>query len=129
LILFTSIYLKSIGLPAVVMIANRTILAAVFTIAIASSLIAVSSLVGSAHALAAKKSEYGTAPTVALTRDKPYLAKSQKAHANQPPSLALGSPDAVSVKELKSLSKCQSGAAADGGLTLAEIKSCYHKVF
>jgi hypothetical protein len=45
------------------MVTNRTIMAALFTIAIASSFIAVSGLISSAHAIAAKKqTEYGTAP-------------------------------------------------------------------
>ena len=113
-----------------VMITNRTIMATMCTIAIASSLIAVSSLIGSAFA-AKKQSqiEYGTAPSVAVARDKPNNSfKSQNANANQPPSLALGNGDSVSPNQLKSLSKCQSSAAADGGLTLEEIKNCYHKV-
>ena len=31
----------------------------------------------------------------------------------------------VPAKDLKSLSKCESGAAADGDLTLPELKHCY----
>jgi hypothetical protein len=68
-----------LGLPLSVMVTNRTIMAALFTIAIASSLIAVSGLIGSAHAIAAKKqTEYGTAPQISLAKDKPSTTKPQK---------------------------------------------------
>jgi hypothetical protein len=35
----------------------------------------------------------------------------------------------LSQSDLKSLSKCQSGAAADGDLTLPELKHCYTQAF
>lgn len=124
--------LKTQGLPLMVMVTNRTIMAAMFTIAIASSLVAISGLISSAHAFAAKKQiEHGTAPLVALTKDRPIPTKSQNANTNaqKTPSLALGSPDAVSEKQVKSLSKCENTAAVDGDLTPADVKACYHKVF
>src|SRR3569833_397387 len=60
-----------------VMFTNRTIMVALFTIAIASSLIAVSGFVGSAYAATKKEkvkenneNEYGTVPTLSLGKDK-----------------------------------------------------------
>src|SRR5215212_12274409 len=106
-----------------VMSINRTIMAATFTIAIASSLVALSSLISSAYAVTTKKqTEYGTAPQVALAKDKPVSTKSQNANANaqKTPILTLGSPDAVSEKQVKSLSKCENTAAVDGDLTPAD---------
>jgi hypothetical protein len=44
--------------------------------------------------------------------------------------LTLGNPDAVSEKQIKSLSRCENtAAAADSDLTLANVKACYNKVF
>jgi hypothetical protein len=40
-----------------------------------------------------------------------------------------GHTSGISAKDLKSLSKCESGAAADGDLTQAEVTDCYSKVF
>jgi len=130
-----------------VMFTNRTIMVALVTIAIASSLIAVSGFVGSAYAAKkiakedvknSNKNEYGTVPTVSLGTDKkgsdslPAVLrhddqKSKSTNADGPS--ATGGSTGVSAKVLKSLSKCQSGAAADGDLTLAEVKDCYSQVF
>ena len=125
---------------------------ALFTIAIASSLIAVSGFVGSAYAAKKKDNamksesndnEYGTVPTVSLNKDKkgsdktadslPAVLRSDdpksKSTKADGPSAATGDTTGISAKDLKSLSKCQSGAAADGDLTLAEVKDCYSQVF
>jgi hypothetical protein len=114
-----------------IMVTNRTIMAAMFTIAIATSLVAVGGLIGSAHAIAPKKQiEYGTAPSVPLAKDKPVSStKSQDTNAHRTQSLALGNPDAVSEKQLKSLSKCENTAAVNGHLALTDVIACYHKVF
>jgi hypothetical protein len=112
------------------MVTSRTVLAAMFTIAIATSLVAVSILMSSAHAIAAKKqTEYGTAPQVALAKDKPISTKAQNTNAHKTQSLTLGNPDAVSEKQIKSLSKCENAAAVDGHLALTDVTACYHKVF
>jgi hypothetical protein len=110
---------------------RKTIMAAMFTIAIATSLVAVSGgLIGSAHAIAAKKqTEYGTAPQVSLAKDKPSSTKPQKTNSYETQGSALGSPDAVSEKQIKSLSRCENAAATDSDLTLADVKACYNKVF
>src|ERR687885_1908071 len=110
-----------------VMVTNRKIMVAIFTIAIASSLVAVSGLISSAHAFAAKKQiEYGTAPPVGLAKeDTPVSStKSQNVNAQKILSLILGSPHTVSEKQVKSL-KCEKAAAADGDLTVTEAKDCY----
>ena len=115
-----------------VMVTNRKIMVAIFTIAIASSLVAVSGLISSAHAFAAKKQiEYGTAPPVGLAKeDTPVSStKSQNVNAQKILSLILGSPHTVSEKQVKSLSKCEKAAAADGDLTVTEAKDCYGQVF
>jgi hypothetical protein len=112
------------------MVTKRTIMAALFTAAIASSLIALSGLISFAHAIAAKKqTEYGTAPQVSLAKDKPSSTKPQNTNAHRTQSLALGNPDAVSEKQIKSLSKCENTAAVDGDLTPADVKACYNRVF
>ena len=113
------------------MVTNRTIMAAMFTIAIALSLVAVSGLISSVHAIAAKKQiEYSIAPQVSLTKDKPVSStKSQNTNSHRTQSLALGNPDAVSEKQIKGLSKCESTAAVDGHLALTDVTACYHKVF
>ena len=122
---------------------TKKIMMALFAIVIASSLILVSGLVGSAFAAKKKVKQddaYGTVPTISTDKDKSSLPavlrednksnspKSQSANAGDS-SGASGDTNGVSTKDLKSLSKCQSGAAADGDLTLAEVKSCYSQVF
>jgi hypothetical protein len=111
------------------MFTNRT-MPALFTIAIASSLIVVSGgFVGSA--LAKKGSDTSSTdedksslPTV-LGDDSPK-SKSTNADDSSGPT---GDTSGISAKDLKSLSKCQSGAAADGDLTQAEVTDCYSQVF
>jgi hypothetical protein len=123
---------------------TKKITMALFAIVIASSLIVVSGgLVGSAFAAKKKVKQddaYGTVPTISTDKDKSSLPavlrednksnspKSQSANAGDS-SGASGDTNSVSAKDLKSLSKCQSGAAADGDLTLAEVKGCYSQVF
>jgi hypothetical protein len=63
-----------------------------------------------------------------LAKDKPVSTKSQNTNAQKTPSLVLRSPDAVSGKQLKSLSKCENPVAV-GDITPADVKACYHKVF
>ena len=55
------------------MVTNRTLMAAMFTFTIATSLVAVSGMIGSGSAFAAKKqTEYGTAPQASLDKDNQY---------------------------------------------------------
>ena len=129
------------------MFSNRT-MAALFTIAIATSLVVVSGgggiVVVSAFAKKAKQDESGTVPTVSssLGKDTSSMAavlrpdssrsdahKTPSADAGDSSSGTTGDTNGVSAKDLKSLSKCQAVAAADGDLTLSELKDCYTKAF
>ena len=125
------------------MFTNRTIMAALFTIAIATSLVVVSGgFVGSAFAAKKVKTQdddaYGTVPAVALGKDKsspPAVLreddspKSKSTNDAGDSSRSTGDTSGISAKDLKSLSKCQSDAAADGDLTQAEVRDCYRQVF
>ncbi|MFL6321237.1 MAG: hypothetical protein ACJ72Q_12250 [Nitrososphaeraceae archaeon] len=104
--------------------------AALFAIAIASSLIVASSFVG--FAFAAKKEGSATYPKNTITNsDGEDRSSSQKSAASSAGDISGATADTngLSTKELKKLSKCQSGSAADGDLTLAEVKDCYSQVF
>src|SRR5919205_251815 len=108
-----------------VMFTNR-IMAALFTIAIATSLIVVSGgLVG--FALAKKEKQNGSDMV-------PTVSSSSKDSSTTPVVLgddstkSAGDTSGVSGKNLRSLSKCQSTAAEDGDLTQAEVTDCYHQV-
>jgi hypothetical protein len=124
---------------------NNTIMAALFTIAIASSLIAVSGFVGFAYA-AKREANSGTVPTLSISKedkkkdnqsDLPAVLRPEsKSDPQKTPSAyagdssgSAGDTNGVSAKALKGLSKCQSHSAADGDLTLAEVKDCYSKEF
>lgn len=124
---------------------NKTIMAAVFTIAIASSLIAVSGFVGFAYA-AKKEANSGTVPTLSMSKedkkkdnqsDLPAVLRPEsKSDPQKTPSAyagdssgSAGDTNGVSAKALKGLSKCQTHSAADGDLTLSEVKDCYSKEF
>jgi len=112
-----------------VMFTKRTT-AALFAIAIASSLIVASSFVG--FAFAAKKEGSATYPKNTITNsDGEYKSSPRKSAASSAgdTSGATADTNGLSTKELKKLSKCQSGSAADGDLTLAEVKDCYSQAF
>ena len=123
---------------------SKTIMAALFTIAIASSLVAVSGFVGFAYAAKKEANNSGTVPTVSLSKedkkkdnqsDLPAVLRPEsKSDPQKTPSAgdssgSTGDSSGVSAKALKGLSKCQSHAAADGDLTLAEVKDCYSQTF
>jgi hypothetical protein len=144
-ILLISVFLKNLALLSKMMFHNKTIMAALFTIAIASSLIAVSGFVGFAYA-AKKEANSGTVPTLSISKedkkkdnqsDLPAVLRPEsKSDPQKTPSAyagdSSGSADdtnGVSAKALKGLSQCQSHSAADGDLTLAEVKDCYSKEF
>jgi hypothetical protein len=141
------------------MFTNRT-MAALFTIAVASSSLLVSSgLVGSVFAVMEKVTTYSMVPIISVGQHKSSSSMPQSANdvgggdssdntypavlrkdESSLPMLQSANPDsdsdwttadtnAVPAKYLKSLSKCQSGAAADGDLTAAEVMDCYHQVF
>ena len=113
------------------MLNNRTTKAALFAIAIASSLIVASGgIIGSAFAAKkpSQKSDEGTYTTLSDGKDGVSGPRSNTANL---PNSGVSHQDSnsngnsVSKSDLNSLSKCQSGAAADGDLTLSELKHCY----
>jgi hypothetical protein len=122
------------------MFSNRTITAALFTIAIATSLIVVSyGLVGSVLAKKEKQDDGSnmvptvssssgkdtSSPPVVLGEDSTKLNGANADDSSGNP----GDTSGISGKDLKTLSKCQSGAADDGDLTQAEVTDCYHQAF
>lgn len=118
-----------------VMLNNRTIMAALFTIAIASSLLVASGgMIGSAFA-AKKNSQKSDDGTYTTSSDgKNNVSGPRSNTANLPNSRASSqdtnsNTNGVSQSDLKSLSNCQSVAAADGDLTLPELKDCYAQAF
>jgi hypothetical protein len=113
------------------MLSNRT-KAALFAIVIASSLLVVSSggLVGTVFAKKAKSTDSAaedgaSLPAVLRPDGKSDLQKTPSADAGGP----TGDTSSISPKDLKSLSNCESDAAADGDLTQAEVTDCYLQVF
>jgi hypothetical protein len=128
--LFTIIFLKEYSVIIDGNMFTKRTMAALFTIAIASSLIVVSGgFVGSAFA----KKASGTSSTdedksslPAVLRDDSSKSRSTNADDS---SGSTGDISGSSAKDLKSLSKCQSGAAEDGDLTQAEVTDCYSQVF
>jgi hypothetical protein len=129
-------------LSAVVMFTKRTT-AALFAIAIASSLIVASGFVGSAFAAKkSQRSEDDTYNTMSDGKDKisgprpnvDNLGVSGLSPQDNSPSSAKDSSGAqdssgIPSSDLKKLSKCESGAAEDGDLTQSEVTDCYSQVF
>jgi|ERR687885_3011266 hypothetical protein len=119
------------------MLSNRTN-AALFAIAIASSLLVVSSggLVGTVFAKKAKSAvstaeDDASLPAV-LRPDSSNSDPQKTPSADTGDSLSGstgGDTSSISPKDLKSLSNCESDAAADGDLTQAEVTDCYLQVF
>ena len=116
------------------MLSNRT-KAALFAIAIASSLLVVSSggLVGTVFAKKAKSTDSvaeddASLPAVLRPDSKSDPQKTPSADAGDS-SGTTADTNGISPKDLKGLSKCESDAAADGDLTQAEVTDCYSQVF
>jgi hypothetical protein len=102
--------------------------ATLLAIVITSSLIVVSGsgIVGSAFAAKkeSQKSDYDAYKTLYASQDKSDSPKSQRVNAGDS-SGPIGDTSGLSAKELK---KCQSGAAADGDLTIGKVKDCYSQL-
>ena len=120
------------------MFSNRSMMAALLTIAIASSLIAMSGFAGSAFA--AKKGR-GEGDSVTNTMSNFDGNKDNPSTTSSDSSLYTGDPSkttdnitpsssgtgGVSISDLKTSSKCVSGAAlGDGRLTLADLIIMFH---
>jgi hypothetical protein len=111
------------------MFSNITV-AALFTIAIASSLIAMSSFAGSAHAVKKAVNNTTTNPNSMVQLEVGDFNSSNSPSANTGDSSGTtGDSDSTFAKNLKKFSKCLTAAAANGDLTLVEVTDCYHQVF
>jgi hypothetical protein len=114
------------------MFTDRTIMVALFTIAIASSLIGVSGFVSSAFADTEKAtnqdplSSYLSFP-IHVGGQKPNSPMSNTTSPDHSDSTTTNN-NSVHKKDLKNLSNCESSAAADGDLTAAEVTDCYQQV-
>ena len=106
--------------------------AALIAIAFASSLIVTSGgVVGSAIAAAKKenqKSDEGMNKILSASQDQDKSDPTKSSTTSGDLSGDVGNTNNLSTKELKKLSKCQSGAASDGDLTLGEVKDCYSQL-
>ena len=105
---------------------SKRINAALFAIAVVSSLVTIS-LVGSAFATNKKSVKFSDTADTMLNVNAVQKIASQKSHgekANDPDDTG-----GVSKKALKTLSKCQSASATDGDVTLADVNDCYSQAF
>jgi hypothetical protein len=109
---------------------TKKIMAALLAIAIASSRIISSGPVG--FAFAAKNGKDGITDTMTNSedgRDNPTSSDPQTPSAEDSSGTTDDTANSVSEKNLKSFSKCVSGAAIDRDLSLSEINDCYGEVF
>jgi len=106
-------------------------MSALFAIAVASSLMVASGgIAGSAFA--AKKNSQKSDTTLPDGKDGvsgPMSNTVNLPNSGTIPQDSNSNGNSVSKSDLNSLSKCQSGAAADGDLTLSELKHCYTQAF
>jgi hypothetical protein len=113
------------------MLNNRRMMSALFAIAVASSLMVASGgIAGSAFA--AKKNSQKSDTTLPDGKDGvsgPMSNTVNLPNSGTSPQDSNSNGNSVSKSDLNSLSKCQSGAAADGDLTLSELKHCYTQAF
>ena len=124
-----------------------------------SSLLVSSGLVGSVFAVMEKVTKYSMVPIISVGQHKssssmpqstndvgggdssdntyPAVLRKDKSSSSMPQSAnpdsdsdwTTADTNAIPAEDLKSLSNCQSAAAADGDLTAAEVMDCYHQVF
>src|ERR671930_102436 len=105
---------------------NRTMVA-FFTIAVASSsLIVASDFVGSVFAVMEKVTKYSMVPIISVGQHKSSSSMPQSANPDSDSDWTTADTNAIPAEDLKSLSNCQSAAAADGDLPAAEVMDCYH---
>ena len=119
---------------------------ALLTIVIASSIIGVSGFVNSAFADTKKSTSqsYLSLPiTVGVHNANrggddssddgppPAVLRNEKSHSatSEDSDWTTADNNTIPEKYMKGLSNCESSAAADGHLKLAEIMDCFHKVF
>ena len=110
-------------------------MSALFAIAVASSLMVTSGgIAGSAFAAKknSQKSDDDTYTTLSDGKDGvsgPISNTVNLPNSGTSPQDSNSNGNGVSKSDLNSLSKCQSDAAADGDLTLSELKHCYTQAF
>ena len=149
-IVFISILLKRVIINDNIVFINKTIMATLFTIVIALSMIGVTSFVNFAYANTEKvtnqdplssypsfpitaaaesttddnhSSDDGPPPAV-LHRDKSSSATSHNTNSQDSYSPTVKT-HSTPEKDLKNFSKCRSNAASDGDVTPAEVMSCF----
>jgi hypothetical protein len=109
---------------------NRTRVS-LFAIALASWLIVATGVIGSGFAADKDKSpkfmDLKNTMTDGSSEEKSSSQKSQDGKTGDH-SASSGDNNIISPKSLKNLSKCQTGTAEDGDLTLPEVKECYSQV-
>ena len=101
---------------------------AIFTIAIASSIIYVSGFASTVHAVK-KAVDDTTTNTMAQPSGGDSISSNSPSTNTGDSSGTTGDTDGTFAKDLKKFSKCLTAAAADGDLTLVEVTNCYNQVF
>ena len=132
------------------MFTNRTMIAALFTIAIASSLIAAACIVNSAFADTRKSTSQsylllpitvgGQSDNSGMTQAmmvlhqqycviRSLIRQCRMVQIRGDSDWTTEDNNTIPEKYLNGLSNCESSAAADGHLTPVEIMDCFYKVF
>jgi hypothetical protein len=107
-----------------IMVTNRF---AFFIIAMASSIVAVSAVVGSAYAF--KKVADDTVSNRMVQSNDTDNSNPQMTTGAGDSSKDTGKTNAVSAKALEALLRCELNAATNGHLKLSEVRDCYLQAF
>jgi NAD/NADP transhydrogenase alpha subunit len=108
------------------MFVHRIIMPVLFTIVITSSFVVISGFAGAAFA-AKKVANYSA---VSNTMVQPHTTENTNSLNSQNAYVDDSTRDTANfAKDLKKFSKCLTGVAADGDLSLIEVTECYHQVF
>jgi hypothetical protein len=108
------------------MFVHRIIMPVLFIIVITSSFVVISGFAGAAFA--AKK--VANDNTVSNTMVQPHTTENTNPLNSQNAYVDDSTRDtATFAKDLKKFSKCLTGVAEDGDLSLIEVTECYHQVF
>ena len=107
-----------------IMVTNRF---AFFIIAMASSIVAVSAVMGSAYAVK-KIVDYTVSNPIVQSNDRDNSKPQMKTNAGDS-SADTGKTNTVSAKALEALLRCEQNAATNGHLKLSEVRDCYLQAF
>src|ERR1041385_7512912 len=113
--------LKHIMSPLPTMLSKRTIATALFTIAIASTLIVVSGFAGYAFA---KKGKGGDSAANTMTNPADSSSKDNPGATSSSDSQSPNTHGGISQKDLKTFFSCVSHDAQSGRLNLADVNDC-----